>query len=165
MKKTIIAALGLTLLMLTPPTTAFATAASGKTIAEVAADAGIFAQLLAAAKAAGLDDELAGAGPLTVFAPSDKAFEALPQGTVEELMRPESRDQLVAVISYHIGPSALMSVELDGKRKSVETLGGKRIAIDAKGDGLRVGDAKVISADVRASNGVIHIIDKVLIPR
>ncbi len=165
MRTSIAAALGLTLLMLPLPPTAYASTAATKTIAEVAADAGIFERLLAAAKSSGLDDELAGAGPLTVFAPSDQAFDALPRGTLEMLMLPESRDELVAVVSYHIIAGSLLSEQLEGDRQSLATLGGQQLMIDGKGSDLRIGDAKVVSADVRASNGVIHIIDKVMMPK
>ena len=119
--------------------------------------------MLAAAEAAGLVDALKGDGPLTVFAPTDAAFAALPDGTVETLLRPENKDQLVAVLSYHVIAGAkVTSDQLAGTTTTAETLNGS-VAIDGT-DGVMVNNATVISADVMASNGVIHVIDTVLLP-
>ena len=132
-------------------------------IVDTAAAAGSFGTLLAAAEAAGLVDALKGDGPLTVFAPTDAAFAALPDGTVETLLRPENKDQLVAVLSYHVIAGAkVTSDQLAGTTTTAETLNGS-VAIDGT-DGVMVNNATVISADVMASNGVIHVIDAVLLP-
>ncbi|MEM6627949.1 MAG: fasciclin domain-containing protein [Pseudomonadota bacterium] len=132
-------------------------------IVDTAAAAGSFETLLAAATAAGLVDALKGEGPLTVFAPTDEAFAALPEGTVETLLKPENKDQLAGVLKYHvIAGSAVMSDQLAGATITATTLNGD-IAVDGT-DGVKVNDANVVAADVKASNGVIHVIDKVLIP-
>ncbi len=133
-------------------------------IVETAAEAGSFNTLLAAAKAAGLVDALQGDGPLTVFAPTDDAFAKLPEGTVATLLKPENKDQLAAILKLHvIAGSAVTSDQLAGKQLSAETLNGA-VSIDGR-DGVRVNDATVVAADVQASNGVIHVIDTVLLPK
>lgn len=132
-------------------------------IVETAAAAGSFTTLLAAAQAAGLVDVLKGEGPLTVFAPTDEAFSALPAGTVETLLKPENKDQLAAILKLHvIAGQKVKSADLAGKTLTAETLNGT-IAIDAT-DGVKINDANVITADIKASNGIIHVIDKVLLP-
>ncbi len=136
-----------------------------KNIVDTAAAAGSFSTLLAAAQAAGLAETLANDGPFTVFAPTDEAFAALPDGTVETLLKAENKDQLRAILLYHVVPGATYAGDLQGKSLSVETAGGQNLTIDAT-DGVKVGgDASVVSADVAASNGVIHVIDKVLLPQ
>lgn len=132
-------------------------------IVETAVANGSFTTLVAAVQAAGLVDTLKGPGPFTVFAPTDEAFAALPDGTVETLLRPENRDQLTAILTYHVIPGAVMSSDIAGQSLSVTTVNGAALAIDAT-DGVRVNDATVIAADVTASNGVIHVIDRVLLP-
>ena len=128
-------------------------------IVEVAQEAGQFQTLLAAAKAAGLVSTLKGDGPLTVFAPTDKAFEQLPAGTVERLLRPENKAELKALLTYHVVPGRIRARDLLQQR-SARTVNGDRVPF-----GLRVNGANVIQADVRASNGIIHVIDAVLMPR
>jgi len=132
-------------------------------IVETAAAAGSFTTLLAAAEAAGLVDALKGEGPLTVFAPTDAAFAALPAGTVETLLKPENKDRLAAILKLHvIAGKKVKSADLAGKILTAETLNGT-IAIDGT-NGVKINDANVITADVKASNGIIHVIDKVLLP-
>lgn len=139
------------------------TAAQADDIVDTAIAAGSFETLVAAVQAAGLVDTLRGEGPFTVFAPTDEAFAALPEGTVESLLQEENRDQLVSILTYHVIPGKVMSSDIAGQTLSVETVQGMELAIDAT-DGVRVGEATVVTADVEASNGVIHVIDTVLIP-
>jgi len=153
------AALALATVAITP---AYAADAKGDIVA-VASGAGQFKTLLAAATAAGLVPILQSAGPFTVFAPTDAAFAALPAGTVDTLLKPENKKQLASVLTYHVVPGKTMSAALAGKQLSVATVQGANLAIDGR-NGVTVGGAKVISADVAASNGVIHVIDKVLMP-
>ena len=119
--------------------------------------------LVAAVTAAGLVDALQGDGPLTVFAPTDAAFAALPDGTVENLLLPENIEQLQAVLLYHVVPGQVMSTDLSGTINAA-TLEGATIEIVANDDGVTVNGANVVAADVPASNGVIHVIDAVLLP-
>lgn len=129
-------------------------------IVETAADAGTFTTLLAAAEAAGLVETLSGEGPLTVFAPTDEAFAALPEGTVEGLLA--DTEALTAVLTYHVVAGAVMSGDLsDGMMAA--TVNGGEITITL-GEQVMINDATVVAADIEASNGVIHVIDQVLIP-
>ena len=132
-------------------------------IVDTAAAAGTFETLLAAAKAAGLAGALKGDGPLTVFAPTDDAFGALPAGTIETLLKPENKDQLATILKYHViagkvGSSALT----DGAR--LETLAGVDAVISATEKGFNIENARIVSTDIGASNGVIHVIDRVILP-
>lgn len=131
-------------------------------IVETADAAGSFSTLLAAAEAAGLVETLAGPGPLTVFAPTDDAFAALPEGTVETLLMPENRDQLAAILTYHVIPGEVFSSDLVDDMTAT-TVQGNDITIDLD-NGVMVNDATVIAADIPASNGVIHVIDSVILP-
>lgn len=133
-------------------------------IVDTAVSNGSFTTLVAAVQAAGLVDTLKGKGPFTVFAPTDEAFAALPEGTVETLLKPENKDQLVQILTYHVVPAKVMSGELAGKRTKVLTVEGERLSVNGMGSGVKVGSSKVVAVDVGASNGVIHVIDKVLIP-
>jgi uncharacterized surface protein with fasciclin (FAS1) repeats len=133
-------------------------------LVETAVRAGSFETLVAAVQAAGLVETLKGDGPFTVFAPTDAAFDALPEGTVASLLEPENRDQLVALLTYHVVPGKVMSADLAGRSLSAETVQGSSVAIDATGGAVRVDDATVVTADVEASNGVIHVVDGVLMP-
>lgn len=135
----------------------------GKDIVDTAVAAGSFTTLVAAVEAAGLVETLKGAGPFTVFAPTDEAFAALPAGTVENLLKPENKDQLVAVLTYHVVPGKVMSADLAGKTLEAETVQGTTVAIDAT-SGVRVDGASVTAADIEATNGVIHVIDAVILP-
>ncbi len=144
-----------------------ATAVNAANIVETAQGAGSFGTLLAAAQAAGLADALATGENLTVFAPTDEAFAALPEGTVETLLKPENKDQLVAILSYHVLPRKLTSNMLPGRSIHVKTIksGGDRLLRVTKGNGgVTVDEANVVSADIMADNGVIHVIDKVMLP-
>lgn len=132
-------------------------------IVDVAASVDRFSTLVAAVQAAGLVDTLKGPGPFTVFAPVDAAFGALPEGTVDSLLMPENRDELVSVLTYHVVPGAVTSDQLAGQRLDVETVQGGTLHIDAR-DGVHVNNARVITADIPASNGVIHAINAVLLP-
>ncbi|MGR3795900.1 fasciclin domain-containing protein [Vannielia sp. SX4] len=136
---------------------------SGPDIVEVAQSAGSFETLVAAVSAAGLVETLQGPGPYTVFAPTDEAFAALPPGTVEDLLKPENRDTLTAILTYHVVPGRAEAADLAGRRVSVLTANGGKLRINGT-HGVRVNDARVVTADVAASNGVIHVIDKVLLP-
>jgi uncharacterized surface protein with fasciclin (FAS1) repeats len=133
-------------------------------IVDTAAGAGTFTTLVAAIQAAGLVDTLKGAGPFTVFAPTDAAFAALPPGTLEDLLKPENLQTLIAILTYHVIPGAVMSADISGQMLNVATVQGAEIAINAMG-GVRINDvATVIQADIVADNGVIHVIDTVLLP-
>ncbi|MFK7954623.1 MAG: fasciclin domain-containing protein [Lysobacterales bacterium] len=132
-------------------------------IVEVAQEAGQFNTLIAAAKAAGLVGALTGDGPLTVFAPTDAAFAALPDGTVETLLKPENKDQLVSILTYHVAAARLPASKVVAS-DSIETLNGKRPVITVNGSKVKIDNANVVKVDIAASNGVIHVIDKVLIP-
>ena len=138
---------------------------SGKAdIVDTAIEAGAFQTLVAAVKAAGLVETLKGDGPFTVFAPTDEAFAKLPAGTVENLLKQENKDQLVAVLTYHVVPGKVMSSDIAGKKLSAETVQGSNVAIDAT-SGVKVDGASVVTADVETSNGVIHVIDSVILPK
>ncbi len=137
---------------------------SDKTIVEVARDAGSFETLLAAAAAAGLGDALQGDDDLTVFAPTDEAFAALPEGTVESLLEEENRDQLRQILELHVVAGRTYADAALSERK-LTTLGGERIDVALERGALRVGGASVVKADIDAANGVIHVIDRVLLPR
>jgi uncharacterized surface protein with fasciclin (FAS1) repeats len=132
-------------------------------IVDTAVGAGGFTTLVAAIQAAGLEGALRAEGDKTVFAPTDAAFAALPAGTVENLLKPENKDQLVAVLTYHVVDGKTKSKNLAGKKLEVTTLNGAKLAIDAT-NGVKVGPAIVTKADIYASNGVIHVIDTVLLP-
>ena len=136
-------------------------------IVETAQGAGTFNTLLAAAQQAGLADALATGDNLTVFAPTDEAFAALPDGTVENLLKPENKDQLVAILSYHVLPRELASNQLPGRTIHVKTIkaeGDRLLAVSKSHSGVTVDGANVVAADIQASNGIIHVIDKVMLP-
>jgi len=133
-------------------------------IVETAVAAGSFKTLAAALQAAGLVDTLKGKGPFTVFAPTDEAFAKLPPGTVEDLLKPENKEKLVAILTYHVVPGTDLASQI-AKMKSVKTVNGQSLAISVDGSTVMVGDAKVIKTDILCSNGVIHVIDSVLLPK
>ncbi len=149
------------------PTTMAANAAN---IVDTAAGAGTFGTLLAAAKAAGLADALATTDNITVFAPTDEAFAALPAGTVESLLKPENKDQLVAILTLHVLPRELASNQLPGRAIHVKTLNtAERLAVTKNAHTHAVtvaasNTANVVKADIKADNGIIHVIDAVLLP-
>jgi len=132
-------------------------------IVDTAVSAGQFKTLVAAVTAAGLVDTLKGKGPFTVFAPTDAAFAKLPAGTVESLLKPENKSKLVAILTYHVVPGKVMSGDIAGKKLSVATVQGRKVSVNAM-SGVMINDANVVSADIVASNGVIHVIDKVILP-
>ena len=135
-----------------------------KDIVDVAAENGSFTTLVAAVKAAGLVDTLKGDGPFTVFAPTDEAFAALPEGTVEMLLKPENKDKLVAILTYHVVPGKIMAAEVM-KLSSAETVQGETVMVAIDDGNVMINTAKVVIPDVKASNGVIHVIDAVLLPK
>jgi uncharacterized surface protein with fasciclin (FAS1) repeats len=139
-------------------------AASAADIVDTAAGAGSFTTLLAAAKAANLVDTLKGPGPYTVFAPTDAAFAKLPKGTVESLLKPENRAKLTQILTYHVVPGRVTSDQIAGKRLAVATVEGEKVHVNAT-HGVKVNNARVVKADIAASNGVIHVIDRVLLPK
>ena len=138
--------------------------ANAADIVDTAVSAGNFKTLVAAVKAAGLVDTLKGKGPFTVFAPTDDAFAKLPAGTVDTLLKPENKEKLVAILTYHVVPGKVMSADLAGKKTMAKTVEGSELAIDAT-NGVMINNAKVIKADIETSNGVIHVIDTVLMPK
>lgn len=143
-------------------TTAFAGGLK-KDIVDTAVDAGSFTTLVAAVQAAGLADTLKGDGPFTVFAPTDAAFAALPEGTVEDLLKPENKDKLAAILTYHVVAGKVMAADIAGKETNAASVQGQDLKINAT-EGVFINDAAVATPDVEASNGVIHVIDKVLLP-
>ncbi|MBK1876701.1 fasciclin domain-containing protein [Pelagicoccus mobilis] len=128
----------------------------------VAASAENFTTLVAAVKAADLVDVLQGEGPYTVFAPTDEAFAALPEGTIESLLRPENKDKLVSILTYHVVPAKVLAKDVAAGK--VATANGSKIEIAINDGTVMVQDANVVATDIMASNGVIHVIDKVIIP-
>jgi uncharacterized surface protein with fasciclin (FAS1) repeats len=151
-----------TLAFLALATPAFA---ADKDIVDTAVSAGDFKTLVAAVKAAGLVDTLKGEGPFTVLAPTDEAFAKLPEGTVEKLLKPENKEKLASILKYHVIPSKAMAtdvVKLYGK--TVKSVEGGMIKVSVDGDTVKVNNAKVIKTDITCSNGVIHVIDSVIMP-
>jgi uncharacterized surface protein with fasciclin (FAS1) repeats len=144
--------------------TAFAQTASAKDIVDVAAGNPNFKTLVAAVKAADLVDTLKGKGPFTVFAPTNAAFAKLPKGTLKSLLLPENKKKLVAILTYHVVPGKITAASLAGKRTTAKTAQGGSLHIDGR-HGVKVNTSRVTTADVDASNGVIHAIDKVLLPK
>ena len=133
-------------------------------IVGTAVKAGSFNTLVAAVKAAGLVDTLKSKGPFTVFAPTDAAFKKLPKGTVENLLKPENKAKLAAILTYHVVPGKVMSKDIVGKKLEAKTVQGQTVAVDAT-SGVIVDNAKVTQADIATSNGVIHVIDTVILPK
>ena len=144
-------------------TVAGAQSMASKDVVDTAVANGQFKTLATALKAAGLIDTLKGAGPFTVFAPTDAAFAKLPAGTVETLLKPENRDKLRRILTYHVVPGKVASTEVV-KMTSAKAVSGDALSISAKDGGVMIGTARVVTADVAASNGVIHVIDAVLLP-
>ncbi len=142
--------------------TTSAIAGGKKDIVDTAVGAGSFETLVAAVQAAELVDTLKGDGPFTVFAPTDEAFAALPEGTVENLLKPENKDQLVAILTYHVVPGKVMSGDLSDDMTAATVQGGN-ITVDLD-NGVMINNASVVQADIEAENGVIHVIDKVILP-
>ena len=133
-------------------------------IVDIAASNGSFNTLVAAVQAADLVDVLKSDGPFTVFAPTDEAFAALPEGTVETLLLPENKEQLIAVLTYHVVPGSVMASDVMNKQLNAKTVEGSTVRINALQGGVKVDGANVVAADIVADNGVIHVIDKVILP-
>ncbi len=134
------------------------------TIVEVAAGNKDFSTLVAAVKAAGLVETLSGKGPFTVLAPTNEAFAKLPKGTLETLLKPENKDKLVAILTYHVIPAKAMAADVV-KLEKAKTVQGQEVKISAKTEGVKINDAKVVKTDIECKNGVIHVIDAVLLPK
>ncbi|MEY2715188.1 MAG: hypothetical protein RIT24_1531, partial [Planctomycetota bacterium] len=147
----------------TKPTTATTTATAKSTIVETAVAAGSFKTLVAAVQAAGLVDTLNGTGPFTVFAPTDEAFAKLPAGTLEMLLKPENKAKLAAILTYHVVPGAVKAADVV-KLKNAGTVNGQRVDIKVDGAKVQVDGANVVTTDIACSNGVIHVIDTVILP-
>ncbi len=133
-------------------------------IVDTAVAAGSFTTLVAAVKAAGLVETLKGSGPFTVFAPNDAAFQALPAGTVESLVKPENKEKLAKILTLHVLAGKVMAADVAGKTMSPKSVGGEELHVDGS-HGVVVSGAKVVQADIACSNGVIHVIDKVIMPK
>lgn len=138
-------------------------AAEAKNIVETAAAAGSFETLIAAAKAAGLVEALTSSGPLTVFAPTDDAFAKLPEGTIDTLLKPENKEQLQAILLYHVVPGNLPASRVV-KLSAAQSKQGEMIPFQVEGEKVMVGDANIVKADIQCSNGIVHVIDSVILP-
>jgi len=135
-----------------------------KDIVDTAVAAGSFKTLVAALQAAGLVDTLKSEGPFTVFAPTDEAFAKLPAGTVEDLLKPENKSKLIAILTYHVVPGEVLASQVT-KMKSAKTVNGESLTIQVEGGAVMVDNAKVIKTDILCTNGVIHVIDSVMLPK
>ncbi len=140
-------------------------APAGKDVVDTAAvGAGTFNTLVAAVKAAGLVETLKGEGPFTVFAPTDEAFAKLPAGTVETLLKPENKAKLVSILTYHVVPGKVMAADVV-KVTSAKTVNGQLVTVQASDKGVKIDGANVVKTDIGCSNGVIHVIDAVILPK
>lgn len=139
-------------------------AAAEQNVVQTAMAADNLSTLVTAVQAADLADTLSGPGPFTVFAPTDAAFQALPPGVLDQLLLPENQPRLRALLAYHVLPGEVMSADIAGQQLAAATAQGSPVQIDAAGSGVRVDNANVIAADIDASNGVVHVIDRVLVP-
>ncbi len=135
-----------------------------QTVVEVAVGNKDFSTLVAAVKAAGLVETLSGKGPFTVLAPTNEAFAKLPKGTVESLLKPENKAKLVAILTYHVIPANAMAADVV-KLDKAKTVQGQEVKIVANSEGVKINDAKVVKTDIACKNGVIHVIDTVLLPK
>lgn len=163
MIRTVLTALLLGFVVVAPSKSAEPAAAT-KDIVDTAVAAGSFKTLAAALQATGLVDTLKGKGPFTVFAPTDAAFAKLPAGTVESLLKPENKAKLTAILTYHVVPGAVKASQAM-TMSSAKTVNGKSLTLKVEGGALHVDSATVVTADIEASNGVIHVIDAVVIPQ
>jgi uncharacterized surface protein with fasciclin (FAS1) repeats len=143
---------------------AYGSGAKTMDIVDTAVSAGSFNTLVAAVKAAGLVETLKGTGPFTVFAPTDDAFAKLPAGTVDDLLKPENKAKLQAILTYHVVPGKVMAADVTGI-DSAKTVNGQSLAVKVEGDAVMIDNAKVIKTDIVCSNGVIHVIDSVVLPK
>jgi len=139
-------------------------ASPAKDIVDTAVGAGSFNTLVAAVKTAGLVDTLKGKGPFTVFAPTDDAFKKLPPGTLDDLLKPENKEKLKGILTYHVVSGKVMAKDVT-KIKSAKTVNGQSLTITVKDKDVMVDNAKVIKTDIACSNGVIHVIDTVVLPK
>jgi uncharacterized surface protein with fasciclin (FAS1) repeats len=139
------------------------TCTAGKDLVAVASGSENFRTLVAAVKAAGLVETLQGQGPFTIFAPTDEAFAKLPPGTLEDLLKPENKGTLAAILKYHVLPGKVMAA--DGKTMEAKTAQGQSLKLKVSSAGVTVDNANVVKTDVVAENGVIHVIDRVILPR
>ena len=137
---------------------------SHKDIVDTAMETGSFHTLGKALHAAGLVETLKGEGPFTVFAPTDEAFERLPAGTLEDLLKPENKEKLTAILTYHVVPSKVMASEV-ANMDSAETVNGQSLTISKNGESVMVDNAQIVQTDIICSNGVIHVIDNVVLPK
>jgi uncharacterized surface protein with fasciclin (FAS1) repeats len=144
--------------------TSYADKPASRDIVDTAISAGQFKTLAAALQSAGLVETLKGAGPFTVFAPTDAAFAKLPAGTVESLLKPENKDKLTSILTYHVVPGAVKAEQVAGM-SSAKTVNGESVTITSHDNKVMVDQAKVVKADIVASNGVIHVVDTVLMPK
>jgi uncharacterized surface protein with fasciclin (FAS1) repeats len=144
--------------------TAAAATSQPQDIVSTAVAAGSFKTLAAALNAAGLVETLQGKGPFTVFAPTDEAFAKLPEGTVEELLKPENKEKLVAILTYHVVPGQVMAKDVVGL-KAAKTVNGQELKVTVKDGKVMIDSANVVKTDIRCSNGVIHVIDSVVLPK
>jgi uncharacterized surface protein with fasciclin (FAS1) repeats len=144
--------------------TAALAASPAQDIVDTAVSAGSFNTLVAAVKAAGLVDTLKGPGPFTVFAPTDEAFAKLPAGTVEDLLKPENKSKLVAILTYHVVLGKVMAKDVV-KLHEAKTVNGQELTVDAQMGSVMVNNAKVVKTDILCTNGVIHVIDTVVLPQ
>ncbi len=147
----------------TPVAAPAAAATDTKDIVDTAVSAKKFSTLVAAVKAAGLVETLKGDGPFTVFAPNDEAFAKLPQGTIADLLKPENKAKLTAILTYHVVPGKVMAADVVGV-KSAKTVNGKEVSVTVEGNTVMIDQSKVVATDIAANNGVIHVIDSVLLP-
>jgi uncharacterized surface protein with fasciclin (FAS1) repeats len=161
MKTFVAAAIAASVMFAAPATT---TRAQGRDIVDTAVAAGSFKTLAAALQAAGLVETLKGPGPFTVFAPTDEAFAKLPPGTVEDLLKPENKAKLTRILTYHVVPGKVMAGDVI-KLRSAKAVSGDAITIATGSGGVMVDNAKVVKTDIAASNGVIHVIDTVILPK
>jgi uncharacterized surface protein with fasciclin (FAS1) repeats len=162
--KTWLAGIAAVTMMLAASSAVMARAKAEKDIVDTAVAAGSFKTLATALQAAGLVDTLKGKGPYTVFAPTDEAFAKLPAGTVEDLLKPENKEKLRAILLYHVVAGKVTAKQVM-KMKSAKTLNGESVTIAVKDGKVMVNNATVTQADIEASNGVIHVIDTVLLPK
>ena len=142
--------------------TGLVSAVSAKTVVEIAIGSPDHTTLVAAVKAAGLVETLSGKGPFTIFAPTNAAFAKLPAGTVESLLLPENKAKLVAILTYHVVPAKVMAADV--KTGEAPTVNGKALKLKASASGVMVNNAKVVATDLVGSNGVVHVVDTVILP-
>jgi uncharacterized surface protein with fasciclin (FAS1) repeats len=157
--------LAITILLIFLSSTALlASSHTKKDIVDTAVSAGSFNTLVAAVKAAGLAETLKGEGPFTVFAPTDDAFAKLPAGTLEDLLKPENKDRLSAILTYHVVSGRVMAKDAI-TMKEAKTVNGQSVMVSMEADTVMIDNAKVVKSDIECSNGVIHVIDTVILPK